>query len=92
MLQVNKTFFLIAVAHIIVVSFIIQYELTKLEISTVLIFMNTGPILTVFGGGLFFKDQKLTWEIIAKVLVAFIGVLLIVLGDTQETEDVLTIP
>ena len=54
--------------------------------------MNTGPILTVFGGGLFFKDQKLTWEIIAKVLVAFIGVLLIVLGDTQETEDVLTIP
>ena len=91
LLHVNKVLFCIAAAHIIIVSFIIQYELGKLEISTVLIFMNTGPIITVFAGGLLMKNAKLTWDVVAKVLVAFVGVLMIVLGKQKSSTDEISI-
>jgi drug/metabolite transporter (DMT)-like permease len=80
--HVNKVYFLIAVAHIAIVTWIINYEVTKIEITTTLIFANTGPILTVFSAGLFLPDQKLTWDAIVKVIIAFVGVFLIVFGKS----------
>lgn len=51
-----------------------------LALAEVTVFLNLGPILTVFAGALCLKNEVVGLEHIVKVVISFIGVLLIVLG------------
>ena len=51
-----------------------------MPISEVTVFLNIGPILTVFAGALCLRNEVVGIEHLVKVVIAFMGVLFIVLG------------
>ena len=81
----------IAIGHIIIVSILVQVCLRVFPITLVTIFLNCGPILTVFLCAALLSSEKLTNSIVIKVVVAFIGVLFITFGAPEtETSDAAT--
>ena len=74
-----------AIGHILVISVLVQVGLIKFPIATVSIFLNCGPILTVVVGGLLLPTERLQLSSMVKVVVAFIGVLLITYGAPKVT-------
>ena len=55
-------------------------------LTTVTIYLNCGPILTVLMGGIFNASEKLTLGNLAKAIFTFIGVLLISIGTPKVTQ------
>ena len=79
-MQVSKLLWLVAIGHILVISVLVQVGLMRFPIATVSIFLNCGPIVTVVVGGILLPTERLQISSLVKVVVAFIGVLLITLG------------
>jgi drug/metabolite transporter (DMT)-like permease len=52
----------------------------QLPLSMVSIFLNLSPVATVLAGGIFIPSEKLTWSVLAQVMLSFAGALMIVLG------------
>ena len=55
----------------------------RLSIAEVAMFLNLGPILTVFVAGCFIASEGAKCSDTIKVILSFIGVVLIVLGKKQ---------
>ena len=67
--------------------FFIMYEdtltfvmLKLLTLAEVEVFLNIGQIMTVFIGALCLKNEGVTWPLILRVIIMFVGVMLIILG------------
>ena len=54
--------------------------LKLLTLAEVEVFLNIGQIGTVFIGALCLKNEGVTWSLILRVVIMFIGVMLIILG------------
>ena len=61
-------------------SALVQLSLKTFPMAEVVIFLNTGPILTVILGGILIETEKITIGSVIKAIAAFAGVLLITLG------------
>ena len=83
----NKVKWAIAIGHILIVSTLVQITLHTFYVSLVTIFLNTGPTLTVFLCALFVKSERVTINIVLRVLFAFAGVLCITLGSPPVSES-----
>lgn len=59
----------------------------KLAISEVSMFLNLGPILTVFVAGCFIASERARCSDAIKVVLSFIGVLMIVLGKNEALSN-----
>jgi len=70
----------VAIGHILIVSVLVQITLKTFTVSLVSIFLNCGPILTVFLCAVLLNTEKLTLGIVLKAVAAFVGVLCITLG------------
>ena len=84
--NVNKCAFLISIIAILCIQTTNLTMLKKVSVAETSIFCNIGPILTVFIGGIFLADERVTWPAVAKVSIAFIGVTMIVMGKEQTIE------
>ena len=65
---------------------LVQINLMTFTMIEVNIFLNIGPLLTVVLGGIFHPSERVTVQIIVKVLLAFTGVLLITLGAPNSDQ------
>ena len=85
----NRWMWSIAIGHILIVSALVQICLKTFTVSLVSIFLNTGPILTVFLCAILIKTEHVTAGIVFRSIAAFIGVLFITLGapDTDTVSE-----
>ena len=60
--------------------------LRVLSMAEVEVFNNLGQISTVFIGALVLKNENVTWSQVVKVIIMFIGVMLIILGKRKTVE------
>ena len=78
--NVNKVAFMISICAILTIQTTNLTMLKKVTVAETSIFCNIGPILTVFVGGLFMADERVTLPAVIKVSIAFIGVTMVVMG------------
>ena len=71
-------------AYILIVSLLVQRCLQTFPMATVAIFLNCGPLLSVMIASLFWPSEKVTLGMMIKVTAAFIGVLMITLGNPDD--------
>ena len=79
-LKINKFKWAIAIAHILIVSCLVQISLKTFPMSLVSIFLNCGPMLTVLLCALLMQSEKVTIGLVIKAVAAFAGVIMITLG------------
>jgi len=82
----DPTTSIVAIGHICYVMMVVFVCVKALPIVNVAICMNMGPILTVFLAAVL-NSEKITWVLIVHVMMAFTGVILIVVGSTIQQTD-----
>ena len=85
--MIDKTTSVVAIGHICYVMMVVFVCIKQLPIVNVAICMNMGPILTVFLAAVLNKE-KITWVVIIHVFMAFVGVILIVVGSSSYDDSV----